>query len=416
MAESVVIRKRKVPAVAAPTELPHITIVSRENETLVFDVEGISVTLANALRRTIMETVESVAFKGHPSTEAHIKITANSSPIINEEIMERLSLVPIYVSEPWKFDPLNYEFRIDVTNTNQESGLNVTSEDIEVRQTGQTDWHKAEEFFKPNRITGDYVLITRLPPAPLTGVHLQQFTMTATASVDIGMTHASYIPAIVTYEYVMEDESTQQGRDRLQAAFDKWIRDSKKDNLLTTDEGRRSAKAEFDSMERQRVYKINEAGEPSVFRFTVESVGPIGPGAIVARALDVLANKLRVFSGVAGEDALPEAFSVSPCSTGMNGIDIHIQGETHTLGSLVQYYLVRNFTKLTGVEATKGRPLVFAGYRLPHPLESVILIRLGISGNEEPRTQCLKTFADCINFIIKDVDLLKTHFIAAARI
>lgn len=415
MADPIIVRKRKAPTAAA-TGLPRITIVSRENETLVFDVEGISVTMANALRRTIMENVESVAFKGHPSTEAHIKITANSSPIINEEIMERLSLVPIHVSEPWKFDASNYEFRIDVTNTNQESGLNVTSGDIEVRQTGQTDWHKAEEFFKPNRITGGYVLITRLPPASLTGVHLQQFTMTATASVDTGMTHASYIPALVTYEYVMEDESTPQGRDRLQAAFDKWIRDSKKDNLLTTDEGRRSAKAEFDSMERQRVYKINEAGEPSMFRFTVESIGPMGPATIVSRALDVLADKLRVFSGVAGEDALPEVFSVSPCSTGMNGIDIHIQGETHTMGSLVQYYLVRNFTELAGVETTKGRPLAFAGYRLPHPLESVILIRLGISGNEEPRTQCLKAFADCISFILKDIADLKARFVAVATI
>lgn len=422
MAEPVIIRKRK-PAVAAapavpavPATGPRFTVVSRDNETLVFDVEGISVTLANAIRRTIMENVESVAFKGHPSTEADIKITANSSAIINEEIMERMSLIPIHVSEPWKFDPAVYEFRIDVTNTDQENGLNVTSADIEVRKIGQTDWHKAEEFFKPSRLTGDYVLLTRLPPATLTGINTQQLALTATASVGTGMTHASYIPAIVTYEYVMEDESTAVGRDRLQAAFDKWIRDGKKTNMLATDEGQRAAKAEFDSMERQRVYKINAAGEPAMFRFTVESIGPIGPAAIVAHALDLLVERLRQFAGVAGETELPEVFAVSPCSTGMNGIDIHIQEETHTLGALLQFYLAKHFTEIASIDSTRGRPLSFAGYKVPHPLETSILVRLGVSDNEDPRSRCLKAFADCISLLVDELTDLKGRFVASVSL
>ena len=119
-------------------------------------------------------------------------------------------------------------------------------------------------------------------------------------------------------------------------------------------------------------------GEPATIRFTVESVGPIGPAAIVVRALDVLAARVGRYSGVVEE--FPEGFMSEPCSTGMNSIDIKIDGETHTFGALVQYYLVQNFVELQGVPSTKGRPLAFAGYRVPHPLETSIIVRLGVGG------------------------------------
>lgn len=376
-------------------------IISNTHDHLVFEVNSITITMANALRRTVMEYVESIAFKGHPPTEADINVFVNTTPIINEEIMERVGLIPIHVESPLDFDPLQYEFRIDVTNTDKTDKRDITSEDFEVRQVNSNNWHKASEFFKPDKISGDYALLAVLPSAPLNDSFTQRLHLTAIPSINSGIYHACYIPGLITYEYVMDEDPI-----KIQTAFDKWITVNKKQNMLKTAEGRAASKAEFESLEKQRVYKTDSDGNPAVFKFTVESFGPIPAADIFSRAIEILTAKIALYA----TPELPDNCTVSLCNTGLNGIDINMKDETHTIGSLLQFYLANRFTKIKGISDTSDLPLIFAGYKMPHPLEETILLRMGIEGDDIPNAICIKTLSDCAEIIKQDLITLSSEW------
>lgn len=384
-----------------PAPASRFNIISNTPELLVFEIEAITINMANVLRRTVMEYVESIAFKGHPPTDSDIIIHVNTTPIVNEEIMERVGLIPIHVDTPTDFDPSQYEFRIDVTNTSKTDKRDVTAADFEVRQVNTNNWHQASEFFKPNKLTGDHVLLAVLPPAPLNDSYTQRLHLTATPSINSGIYHAGYIPGLITYEYVMDEDPI-----RIQDAFDKWIVVNKKDNMTKTAEGRAAAKAEFETLEKQRVYKKDSDGNPAVFKFTIESFGPIPAASIFTRALEVITARVAIYT----TPELPENCTVSLCNTGLNGIDIVMKDETNTMGSLLQFYLANRYVKIDGIEDTKDLPLIFAGYVVPHPLEVAILLRLGIDGDDVPTAICIKVLTECAGVIKADLMQLESEW------
>jgi len=68
---------------------------------------------ANTLRRTMITDVETVAFRADISetgTTGDVVITSNSTPMSNEMLAHRISLIPIHVIRPLEWDPEAYSF------------------------------------------------------------------------------------------------------------------------------------------------------------------------------------------------------------------------------------------------------------------------------------------------------------------
>jgi DNA-directed RNA polymerase subunit L len=147
---------------------------------------------------------------------------------------------------------------------------------------------------------------------------------------------------------------------------------------LKQDEVRRAElDREFNTMEIQRIYKVDEKGEPNSFDFQIESIGPMAPRAIVERALLGLIDMCKGYVGLDAGD-LPESISVTSSDTLMTGFDFIIKNQDHTFGNMIQTWLVEHH-----VEGEATPHLNFAGYKIPHPLKDEMLLRIGVEdGNE----------------------------------
>jgi len=332
-----------------------------------------------------MTLVPMVGFRSDPPgvvvEDSHIKILKNDSNTQpNELLAHRLSLIPIHGIDPQTFDENKYVFKINLEN-GAAIQRDVTASDIKVyerRKAADLSETLVEipsrDFFVPNPMTGDNCLITTMPAkrsslSPTLEVILK-------ASVGNGKEHARFIPTSqATYGYTLDTNS-----ERRKAYFEKWLVTHKnvEPASLEQDEARfKVLDAEFKTMQIQRIYKLNEAGEPNSFDFQIESIGTMAPRAIVERGLLGLIKLCEPYIGIDTGD-LPGRINVMPSSAQLPGFDFLIEKEDHTFGNMIQTWLVDNH-----VEGDAMPRISFAGYKIPHPLRDEMLLRIGVDDGSE---------------------------------
>ncbi|PHT69269.1 DNA-directed RNA polymerase II subunit RPB11 [Capsicum annuum] len=78
----------------------------------------------------------------------------------------------------------------------------------------------------------------------------------------------------------------------------------------------------------------------------------------------------------------------------MNAATFTVEREDHTIGNIVRMQLHRDDTVL------------FAGYKLPHPLQYKILLRIQTTSQSSP----MQAYNQAINDLDKELDHLKNQF------
>ena len=360
-------------------------IQTPSERTLQFTLTPTSYPYANTLRRAIMTLVPSVAFRSDPPGVVldvpDIKIGQNDSNTQpNELLAHRISLIPIHGVDPLKWDPDRFVFKLDLTNESPDP-RDVMAADIQVferRKAADMSDTLVEvpgrTFFPVHTLTRDTCLITTLPGKRTAVSPILKAEMRAT--IGTGREHARFIPTCqASYSYTLDTNT-----ERRNAHFEKWLVRHKnvEPESLKQDEIRRGElDREFKTMEIQRVYKVDEKGEPNSFDFQIETIGTMAARAIIERALLGLVQMCDLFTGLDAGD-LPYTINVVPSDTLMTGFDFVIQGQDHTFGNMIQTWLVDNH-----VEGEAMPRLTFAGYKIPHPLKDEMLLRIGVEdGNE----------------------------------
>ena len=110
---------------------PKVTNLSDENGKLAFRISNINVSLANAVRRIILSEIPAVVFRTSPHEKNTANIIVNTSRFNNEIIKQRLSCIPIHITDT-SFDIKNYIIEIDKKNTTDTIQF-ATTEDIKVK-------------------------------------------------------------------------------------------------------------------------------------------------------------------------------------------------------------------------------------------------------------------------------------------
>ena len=87
---------------------PRISELSEEDGTLRFRLSGVNVSLANAIRRIILSDIPCVVFRTFPYEENKVQIETNTTRMNNELIKQRLSCVPIHISDIHAHPKLRY--------------------------------------------------------------------------------------------------------------------------------------------------------------------------------------------------------------------------------------------------------------------------------------------------------------------
>lgn len=343
-----------------------------------FQLAPTNVAYANVLRRIILTEVETVAFRSNileDGSTSDIKVSKNSTPMSNEMVAHRIGLVPIHVSNPLEWNSNEYSFKLNVTNDSADP-IDVVAADIQVLKNRGPEEEPlpipSTEFFQLDSISKQTSLIAVLKGRVGTQ-EPEAIAFEATATVGIGRENAQFIPVSqCAYLYTLDDDS-----DRKKEFFEKWLVTYKKVNIAeleTNPTRKKEFEREFNTMEVARCHKVNERNEPNSFDFTIESIGVLDPFYIVARALQVLQEKVTQYASLDTGD-LPDNVQIRPADARMKGFDVLFQGEDHTLGNLFQTWMDTNL--LDAGEIT------FVGYKVPHPLKDEMLIRVGVEDGKE---------------------------------
>jgi DNA-directed RNA polymerase subunit L len=349
-----------------------------------FVLEDSHVTWANTLRRIILTGVETVAFRTSDNNEtpSDIIVEKNDTPMTNQTLAHRVSLVPIHIKDPLKWKGDDYTFRLNITN-NENNIIDVNAGQFEVWKTnddGEDIRVPTEQFFPPNKETRETPLIAVLKPRSIgskssTGETLQ---LTAKATIGTGRENAAFIPTSqCSYVYTRDNDE-----QRIKEHFDKWLINHKKVNPRSLDNDDMADKKqmytrEFNTMEISRVYKINNKGEPTSFDFTVESIGVLDIPYIVRRACEVAESMCSRYVNI-DSGPLPEEVTLSPADSRVIGFDFIFRGHDHTLGNMLQTWLVENH-----INGSAQPAITFAGYKVPHPLRDEMLLRIGVADGKE---------------------------------
>jgi DNA-directed RNA polymerase alpha subunit/DNA-directed RNA polymerase subunit L len=352
-----------------------------DSRTIAFTLENITVTYANALRRLMTIGVETVAFNAdidHAGRTGDVVIEANDTPMTNEMLAHRISMIPIHVRDPQRFNPEEYEFRLNVVNDSDRS-VDVVAGDFEVwRTTGDAEPVRVNtsEFFPANPKTGDTCLIAVLKSKSFGQAKGERITLRAKASLGTGRRHAAYIPTSqASYAYTPDTDP-----ERRKAVFEAWLSSSKKQTLaaLETDEAKRAAlEREFNTMQVARCFLKNEKDEPYSFDFTVESAGVLDPVYIVRRACEIAEAMCARYSNLDTGD-LPDDVTIQPANAEMFGFDFDFRGHDHTLRIMLSTFLVENH-----IEGDAEPKIAYASGDVYHPLRDVTMLRIGTDDGQE---------------------------------
>lgn len=353
------------------TNLAHV----EDDTTLTFQLKDTDVAYVNTLRRMILTGVETLAFNAkmtETGSTSDVKILENTTPMTNEMLADRIGLIPIsIVDENWTPESWNrdqFEFRLSMENDTTTTKP-VKAEHIEVFQMGTADEGYVKfppgnkQFFRPDPITGDTSLLAVLK-AKQPNQAAQKIEFVARASVGTGQQHIRWSPVSqCSYAYTIDTDASRQ-----QEYFQKWLENTKKISMdsLNDEPGKKEALIrEFQTMEVQRCYKVNEKGEPNSFDFIVESIGMLPISKIVERALLNIEKKCSKYAG-----ELPNDVRVVPADARMKGFDFYFPEEDHTLGNLLQAYMEANLMNTNEIS--------YVGYKVPHPLRAEMVLRVGV--------------------------------------
>jgi DNA-directed RNA polymerase subunit L/DNA-directed RNA polymerase alpha subunit len=335
---------------------------------------------ANTLRRVILAEVESIGFRADilpDGSTSDVKILKNTTPMSNEMLAHRIGLLPIYVQNPLNWKPEDYTFRLNIKNETTNL-LDITASDIEVFQmTGSSENEQGTrvpntQFFRPDPITRSTPLLAVLK-GKVGQQEAEEIAFTARATIGIGRENARFIPVSqCSYRYTLDENPEKQKQ-----YFIKWLQDYKKVSFaeIETDDVRRQAfEREFKTMEIARCFLQDEKGEPYSFDFEIKTVGPLSPVYCVARALDVLQEKLIKYASI-DSGSLPTNLHVKPSAKKMKGYDFLFEAEDHTLGNLLQSWME--------AKQIDSGLITYVGYAIPHPLKDEMLLSVGVEDGAE---------------------------------
>lgn len=348
-----------------------VRVTASNGNELVFDIEGVDVSLVNALRRILLSEVPNVAIDPE-----HINIVRNTCSLHNEFLSHRLGLIPLCfdAEEIEAFeDPNQFKFVINVKNTTN-GMLYVTTRDVKIHDANDRPMPDTfrEKVFPKNPITGDYIIITKLKPNPSDIKNGDELVLEAHASKGVAKSNASWCPVSLCTFYNIIDEAL------VPAAFQEYAK--KHGNLGLSDAELRNR---FNALEVQRCFKRNAMEEPCAFTFKLQSECRMTPAYLFVKAADVLANMVRDVA-IQLDDYVFE---------NTNGMDVVIMpGYDHTLGNFLQATLYNIHVR--------GGALNYVGYYQPHPLENNIVLKLKLADNGVGAREFLRgALADVIEYV-----------------
>jgi DNA-directed RNA polymerase subunit L/phenylpyruvate tautomerase PptA (4-oxalocrotonate tautomerase family) len=362
---------------------PRIENKSEDLDMFKFTLRDVNVSVANGLRRTILSDIPTVVFRTAPYEESKATIITNTTRLNNEILKQRLSCIPIHITD-LEMPLQNYLVEVNVENITN-TIMYVTTEDFRIKNliTGEYLLKKDQiAIFPPSKITGYYIDFARLRPKisdelPGEKLHFTCEFSIGTAKED-GMFNAV---STCSYGFTQDDAFIE---DALRKKQQEW-----KDAGFSKDEIEFNSK-DFMLLDAQRIVKKDS------FDFVVQTVGVFENQDICHKACDILIEKLDNLNTLLETDDV----SILPSDNTMkNSYDVTLVNEDYTIGKVLEYYLHAKFFE--GVKT-----LSFCGFKKMHPHDSDSIIRIAYR-EEVEKTNVVQNLKECIADAIAVYKIIK---------
>lgn len=371
-----------------------INNVEIKDNRLVFKIKNIDVSILNSIRRVILSEIPNIAFEFEPYNidNQKIIIDKNTCPLHNEIIQQRLSMIPLNFStnEINDFETDKYNFVLEKKNKT-DSIIDVTTEDILIfdENNKKYDDKFIRKIFPPNKITKDFILITKLKPNIIDKENGNEISIKMKASKDIAKNYSGfgYVSQCSYFNIIDHKHADEVLEKKLQ---DGRLKGLNKEELLELQQN-------FETLEKHRIFKKNKYNEPSHFEFTIESECKVKSGYLFYKAIDIINDKLDLLIKNIHDDNI----RFEEVENSKNMYKLSIDNETHTLGNLIQSLLFNNF-----IRENDKNDINYIGYNCPHPLENKMIIKVKFT-NDIIIDECRKIFIGGLGDIKKLLNSLQ---------
>ena len=386
---------------------------------------GLDKSLANAIRRTLLNDIPTVAFEvdeEYPTKD--ITMVKNDTSLHNEMMMQRIGLVPLYLNpdtflkdylfeckvshdgqNPFQFITANdmniYPLRTDlqqqVVAMRDESNVpedpriyDELRERLHTHDPSNYDLMKPlnqglkDEILRPFEFRGEtsYCLLNELKHTNTDGT-FQSLHFYGSPSVKTSQENSRYqAVSQSSYSFLKDDHLIQQvlkDKIALENVVDEDVDDFTKKFLLG---------------ESERYYHRDSEGEPYRYNFYVKSCHYYDSGDLFKKSLEILmdaCDSLKTsFLTLLQEQPDDSAISVERVDE--HNLKYTLFDVGHTMGNLLQSHIVRRCINEKSI-------LSVCGYKKPHPLQELIVVYVSLNPkhkigkeNEARKFQLITTF------------------------
>ena len=331
---------------------PQVQINSND-DLLQFTLSGVNVSIANAIRRTMLSDIPLVVFRTTPNEQNKATIHVNTSRLNNEIIKQRLSCIPIHIKDTAEFPLKNYILEVNVENKT-DTIMYVTTKDFVIKDlvSGKPlNESKIREIFPADDYTGYFIDFVRLRPRISDEIPGEKLHLTC--EFDIGSAKEDgMFNALSTASYGATIDNVAQSAE-LEKKKQTWKNEGKSpdevkfeaENWLLLDGKRIIVKDSFD--------------------FVVESVGVYKNHEIVDKSCEIVIKRFDEHETLIEKDEL----EIKKAENTMeNSYDIILENEDYTIGKVLEYFLYAKFYET--------KMLTFCGFKKMHPHDNYSIIRV----------------------------------------
>lgn len=346
-------------ASAASKYIPRIVSKTDENGQLKFTIDRINVSLANALRRVILSDIPTLVFRVYPHSECRSTITVNTSRIHNQILNQRLSCIPIHITDQ-TFPFQDYQLEVNAVADAGEIRY-VTTKDFKLKNKTNGKYLtdvKVHEIFPPNAITGDFIEFARLLPKMTEYGEPEQLVMTC--DLDIGAAKedgAFNVVSTCAYQMTMDPSKVDEAWRMKEAEL------VKEGVAAVGSDEMKAQRKNWALLDAQRFTKEDS------FDFVVETVGVFANADIVSKAAQIMINKCTKFIR---DIETGENHIIPTVSTIQNGYDIELKGEDYTLGKVLEFFMHDK-------HYAEDQTVTYCAFRKIHPHNPDSMIRVGFA-------------------------------------
>jgi DNA-directed RNA polymerase subunit L len=303
------------------------------DDMLSFTLKNTDVSIANALRRTILGDIRAVVM-----AKTDCNISVNTTRFNNEILKQRLACIPVCLTPDEEQIKV---FSIELSKSNSTSAtVMVTTEDFKIIENGKAS---SKRLFLPDPMTKQYIDILRLRPKM--GSVVETIQMTATLSITTGIQTGTCNLGNCFYKCTVNHEKSEQ----------EWAKKGIDD---------KHAKKDWDLLDAKR-YVV-----PNSFDITVESyvLAIYSPAQLVQIACKVIEKELFTF----------KELQIQPSDTTMEKcVDLILPNCDYTIGKTLEYYL---FTTKFDIDIT------YITFLKNHPHDKHGILRIAFKEDQTEET------------------------------